>query len=111
MIGLVWFIFACGSSPEPTEEKKKVEQPKITCLDACWLHFKDPRTSPVAVREYFDIYSWPKYEECIRTAFMQNQTPFEANCRIQAVGNCNLYCLEEQNKNGKMFDGYEVKIQ
>ena len=104
------FLIGCGSEPPPPEEEVG-EEPKITCLDACWLHFKDPRTSPKEVREYFDIYSWPKYEDCIKTALEMNQTPFEANCRVLAVGNCNLYCLEEQNKNGDMFKDYEVKIQ
>jgi hypothetical protein len=107
-IGLL--ILGCGSEPPPQEAEEEVKK-KISCLDACWLHFKDPRTSPIEVREYFDIYSWPKYEDCIQTALAMNQTPFEANCRVLAVGNCNLYCLEESNKNGKMFEDYEVKVQ
>jgi hypothetical protein len=110
MIWIGLLILGCGSEPPPQEEVK-VKKTKISCLDACWLHFKDPRTSPIEVREYFDIYSWPKYEDCIQTAFELNQTPFEANCRVLAVGNCNLYCLEESNKNGKMFEDYEVKLQ
>ena len=41
-------LLGCGSEPPPEEEV--VEEPRITCLDACWLHFKDPRTSPKEVR-------------------------------------------------------------
>ena len=89
MIGL-FLLWSCSNPPE---EEKKEEDKGISCLDACWKHFKDPRTSPVVIRDYFEIHAWPKYEECVKTAFSQAQTPFEAQCREMAVGRCNAHCM------------------
>ena len=99
MIG-IFLLWSC-SSPPPDDEEKEDKKKGISCLDACWKHFKDPRTSPVVVRQYFDIYAWPKYEDCIKTAFEQAQTPFEAQCREVAVGTCNLYCMDAFQNNRK----------
>ena len=103
MIFLIGVLLGCGSEPTLEEEEEKKEEEKgISCLDACWIHFKDPRTSPVVVRHYFDIYAWPKYEECIKNAFSLSQTPFEAQCREKAVGTCNLYCMDAFNKDKRV---------
>ena len=107
MIFLIGMLMGCGSEPALDEEELPEEEKKrgISCLDACWIHFKDPRTSPVVVRHFFDIYAWPKYEECIKTAFAQSQTPFEAQCREKAVGTCNLYCMDSYHKDKRIENG------
>ena len=99
---LIGMLLGCGSDPAP--EEKEEEKKSLSCLDACWLHFKDPRTSPVVVRHYFDVYAWPKYEECIKTAFAKSETPFEALCRENAVGTCNLYCMDALQKDPRILN-------
>ena len=115
MFGLIFLLYTACSSSKPAaeeeKEQKEVEPKGPSCEDACWMHFKDPRTSPIPVRIYFDTYSWPKYQECLQKAIESSQTPFEMLCRETAIGTCNLYCLQELNKNQDLFAGFEKKIQ